>query len=248
MQHLFHLHRALSLLIHHTQYIERAEAIFVTGLIHITLLFAYPSTTHRSQQWRNRFRQLHILPHTYHYHKTFFPRIPFTSNCTSTPFHQIVVTTSMATSTSAPPPLAFHTENTTAAPSSSHSRTISQSRQNSPYAIGIPATTFTTTPPFSSHPTTLTITPGSRNTITLPTGCPHSTGPSSRTTSNLKLKDGNLQNIEHTFTPGWPHTNVSFDDYDNANTPSGNHTSIHFHQTSRSHTSPQPNQTYSSLL
>ena len=24
--------------------------------------------THRSQQWRNRFRQLHILPHTYHYH------------------------------------------------------------------------------------------------------------------------------------------------------------------------------------
>ena len=68
MQHLFHLHRALSILIHHTQYIERAEAIFATGLIHITLLFAYPSTTHRSQQWRNRFRQLHILPHTYHYH------------------------------------------------------------------------------------------------------------------------------------------------------------------------------------
>ena len=68
MQHLFHLHRALSILIHYTQYIERAEAIFTTGLIHLTLLFSYPSTAHRSQQWRNRFRQLHILPHTYHYH------------------------------------------------------------------------------------------------------------------------------------------------------------------------------------
>ena len=69
MQHLFHLHRALlSILIHYTQYSERAEAIFTTGLIHLTLLFSYPSTTHRSQQWRNRFRQLHILPHTYHYH------------------------------------------------------------------------------------------------------------------------------------------------------------------------------------
>ena len=56
------------MLIHHTQYIDRAEAIFATGLIHITLLFAYPSNTRRSQQWRNRLRQLHILPHTYHYH------------------------------------------------------------------------------------------------------------------------------------------------------------------------------------
>ena len=195
MQHLFHLHRALSILIHHTQYIERAEAIFATGLIHITLLFAYPSTTHRSQQWRNRFRQLHILPHTYHY------RTPFTSNSTSTPHHHIVVTTSMDTSTSAPPPLAFHTENTTAEPSSSNCRTISQFQQNSPYAIGIPTTTFTTTPPFSSHPTTITIRPGSKNTITLPTGCPHSTGPSSHTTSSLKPKVGNSQNIERTFTP-----------------------------------------------
>ena len=56
------------MLIHRTQYIDRAEAIFATGLIHITLLFAYPSNTRRSQQWRNRLRQLHILPHTYHYH------------------------------------------------------------------------------------------------------------------------------------------------------------------------------------
>ena len=68
MQQLFHLHRALSTLIHKTQYIERAEAIFDAGLIHITLLFTYPSSTQRSQQWRKRFRQLHILPHTYHYH------------------------------------------------------------------------------------------------------------------------------------------------------------------------------------
>ena len=56
------------MLIHRTQYIDRAEAIFATGLIHITLLFAYPSNTRRTQQWRNRIRQLHILPHTYHYH------------------------------------------------------------------------------------------------------------------------------------------------------------------------------------
>ena len=155
---------------------------------------------------------------------TFSPKTPFKSTSTSTPLHHIVVATSMATSMSAPQPLAFHTENTTAEPSSSNSRTISQFQRNSPYAIGIPTTTFTTTPPFSSHPTTLTIRPGSKNTITLPTGCLHSTGPSSHTTSSLKPKVGNSPNIERIFTPDWPLTNVSFDDYDYANRPSENHT------------------------
>ena len=41
---------------------------------------------------------------------------------------------------------------------------------------------------------------------------------------SLKPKVGNSPNIERTFTPDWPLTNVSFDDYDNANRPSENHT------------------------
>ena len=73
MQQLFRLHRALSTLIHRATYIERAHAIFATGLLHLTLLFAYPSNTQRSQQWRKRFRQLHVLPHTYHYHHFLSP-------------------------------------------------------------------------------------------------------------------------------------------------------------------------------
>ena len=143
----------------------------------------------------------------------------------------------MATSMSAPQPLAFHTENTTAEPSSSNSRTISQFQHNSPYAIGIPTTTFTTTPPFSSHPTTITIRPRTKNTITLPTGCLHSTGPSSHTTSSLKPKVGNSPNIERIFTPDWPLTNVSFDDYDYANRPSENHTFTLPPNTTLSHSS-----------
>ena len=183
MQHLFHLHRTLSTLIHYTQYIERAEAIFTTGLIHLTLLFSYPSTTHRSQQWRNRFRQLHILPHTYHYHN-FLSHNSVYIKLYFNPTHHIAVTTNMATFTSAPRPLAFPTGNTIAEPSSSNSTTISPYQQNSPYDIGIVTTVFTTAPPSSSHPMTPTIRPGSKNTTTLPTGCPHSTGPSSHTTSS----------------------------------------------------------------
>ena len=38
------------------------------GLIHLTLLFCYPSSTQRSKQWRQRLQHLHIQPHTYHYH------------------------------------------------------------------------------------------------------------------------------------------------------------------------------------
>ena len=66
-EQLFRLHRALSTPTHRAAYIERADAIFATGLLHLTLLLTYPSNTHRSEQWRKRFRQLQILPHTYHY-------------------------------------------------------------------------------------------------------------------------------------------------------------------------------------
>ena len=73
MQLLHRLHQALSTLIHYSQYIERAEAIFAVGLIHITLLFCYPSSTQRSQQWRQRLQHLRVLPQTYHYHHFLSP-------------------------------------------------------------------------------------------------------------------------------------------------------------------------------
>ena len=183
------------------QYIDRAEAIFATGLIHITLLFAYPSNTHRSQQWRNRFRQLHILPHTYHYHNflssnSAYIKLHFNPDPPQRCYHQHGHFYVGSTAIGASP-----TESITAVPNSNNYRTTSPFPLSFPYATGIPTTISTTTPPSNSHPTTPTTKPGSRNTTTLPTGCLPLTGPSSHTTSNSKLKDGSSRSIERTFTP-----------------------------------------------
>ena len=83
------------------------------------------------------------------------PPTQFTSNSTSTPSLHNVVTTNMATTMRAPLPLAYHIENTIAEPSSNNFKTTSQSPLNYPCATGIHMTTFTTSLPSSSLPTTL---------------------------------------------------------------------------------------------
>ena len=86
MHHLFRLHRALSCLIRKATYIERADAIFATGLLHLTLLFAYTSHTDR----RKRFRQLNMLPHTYDYHHFLAPctKLQFNLHLAQRSYHQ----------------------------------------------------------------------------------------------------------------------------------------------------------------
>ena len=67
LQSLTTLHTALSHFVHFTPYIDKSHAIFSVSLIHLTCLFAFPSQTHHSIQWRSRFKQLQVTPHTYHY-------------------------------------------------------------------------------------------------------------------------------------------------------------------------------------
>ena len=146
---------------------------FTAGLLHLTLLFAYPAQTHRSQQWRKRFRQLNMLPHTCHYTTTSSHPIQCTSSSNSIYRSLNAATTSTDISTSAPQPWASRTGNTTEEPSSRNSRTTSLFQPNYPSAVGTITKLLTSSLPFSCHHMTPTTRHGSMNATTPPTGCPH---------------------------------------------------------------------------
>ena len=143
MQHLFHLHRALSTLIHRSQYIERADALFATGLIHLTptppILTAHSSGGSASANFT-------YFP-TPTISTTSFPPIQSTSSSSSTPNPLTAVTINTATSTLAPLLSASPTASAIGVPSSNNSKTTSRSQPNSLCAIGKHTTTSTTTPP-----------------------------------------------------------------------------------------------------
>ena len=103
---------------------------------------------------------------------TSFHPTQFASNTTSTLTTRNAHTTSMATATWAPPPLASQAENTTDEPSSNNWPTTRPSQQSCPYATGIPSTLLPNTPPFTLPPTQTTTRPGSANTCSSPNGNP----------------------------------------------------------------------------
>ena len=149
----------------------------------------------------------------------------FTSNSTSIQPPLNAATTSTATFTSVPPASASPTESTTVVPSSNNYRTTFQFQLNSLSATGIPTTIFTTSPPSNSPHTTITTRPGFKSTISSPTGCRHSTGHSYPSTSNSKLRAGNLPSTVLTSTHVWPHTSVFSASSVEGNMPSMNHIS-----------------------
>ena len=140
-------------LTHYSQYIERAEALFAVGLIHITLLFCYPSSTQRSQQWRQRLQHLHIQPHTYHYHNFLSSNAVYVKLYFNPTASHNAATTNTATFTSALQALASRTGNTTVGQNSNNYKTTFQFQRNSPFATGILTTTSIT---LRTHPTFIT--------------------------------------------------------------------------------------------
>ena len=177
------------MLIHRTQYIDRAEAFshtLPTPVAHNNGATVSASSTFCPTPTTTT---------------TSSPPIQSTSSSTSIPTSPNAATISMATSMLAPQLLASPTASTIAAPNSNNSKTTFPFLPNSPYVIGIHTTTSTTTPLFNLPPMTHMTKPGSKSTTTSQTGCLRSTGLSFPTTSNSKLRDGSSQNTEPTSTP-----------------------------------------------
>lgn len=78
---------------YHATYIDRAEAIYALGLLHITALYTFPSNTFRSKQWRTRLTNLNIHPDTYTFSRFLSPnsvyiKLYFNSRDTQRQYHQ----------------------------------------------------------------------------------------------------------------------------------------------------------------
>ena len=143
--------------------------IFATGLLHLTLLFAYPSNTQRSQQWRTRFRQLQVTPRTYYYHHFLSPnsvyiKLRFNIQPPHRRYHQHGHFYIGSTAIGVP-----HRERNRRAKLKQLPKKTFPFQLNSPFATGSTATLSTSTPPFNFPHMTPMTKPGSMTTS--PTGC-----------------------------------------------------------------------------
>ena len=57
--------RCLEYLIHHHSAIDKHHLIFTHGLLHLTCIFHFASTSQRHQQWKQFFQQHHVTPDSY---------------------------------------------------------------------------------------------------------------------------------------------------------------------------------------
>ena len=214
LQHIRTLHKALSHIHHHAKYVERAEAIYAVGLLHLAAIFYFPSSTHRSKQWRARFLQLQVHPEHYTYSHFLAPNSVYvklffnshdTHRCYDQHGHCYVGSTAIGI------------------PGRERNRRakLKQLAKNTPISAGV-ALHYTDTPltlspssPPSTLPHTQTMTrPGSMNICTSPDGNLHSIGLTFHSTSNSKQTVGNSAGIEPISFHALPITIAFFDDYD----------------------------------
>ena len=181
LHHIRTLHKALAHIQHHASYIDRAEAIYAIGLLHLAALFYFPSSTFRSKQWRSAFANSGFTP-TITPFPSFLPPTQSTSNFISTLMTPNGAITSTAIATWAPPPSASQAKNTTGEPNSNNWPRTHPFPQNYPSATGTPPTPLPTFPPFTLRHTRIWTRPGSMNTSTSLNGIPHLTGPTSHST------------------------------------------------------------------